>query len=85
VRIDNASKNNSLGSLKLALLITQRTQIVKTTGDMGMRVAQQLFVHRQGILIKRFGLAVAPLIVVESRQIVEALGNMRDARRPTAV
>ena len=41
-----------------------------------MLVSQQPFPHRQGLLVEGFGLPIAPLIVVEQSQIVEATGHI---------
>ncbi len=39
--------------------------------------AEGLLFDRQGALVERLGLAVAALVVVEPRQVVEARGNVR--------
>ena len=41
-----------------------------------MGLAEELFAQRQGLLEKRFGLAVAPLRCVQEREIVEAGGDI---------
>ena len=41
-----------------------------------MGLAEELFPQRQGRLVERFGLAVAPLRFVQAREIVEAGGDI---------
>ena len=58
------------------LVRIQKRKIVEALGDIGMGLAEELFVQRQRLLVERFGLAVASLRSIQFREIVEALGDI---------